>query len=457
MVGARRTSGFQGLWCCGSECFAGPGFINKVQDQDTAQETVWHAREVEDDTRSPLPPLEASYHYDESVWIAPSQLAPALEYVGAIDALPALPFSAATHTFTAMVPEGPSVGSFGAVASDSAVAPAGSAADCLPAQSPISERSPLPAEILEVSPRVGAMDSASSSTRMATLEDPFGPIGAAAALGELQGEWVRRGRADWVHTVVGTDVMGPDGSCAPCCALGGGIFSMTVEGVQHKGRLQGARLLWDDGDVWISKASSVAFDGLWFHQRTPMAHEFIKGDALYGLDGTVAEVIKRTTTSITISIGAYVHHAELRPSGELVWDDGDIWIKPSISEVFDGRWRGGPNRRHNFIIAEDCIYGPDGVATPIVDRASDGIVVVWLAKRHRGDFNGREIHWDNGDVWARVDGHEGGDGELDPSEQALWIAQVRRVSHDREEEILEELKTSSLPACVLETHNLTIA
>mmetsp|Transcript_109191 Transcript_109191/g.348548 ORF Transcript_109191/g.348548 Transcript_109191/m.348548 type:complete len:550 (+) Transcript_109191:75-1724(+) len=257
----------------------------------------------------------------------------------------------------------------------------------------------------------------------------------------IQGTWVNRACSDWVHTVEGGCVRGPDGSSAPIEPCGSGAFCLHLEGVEHRAQLRGAHLLWDDGDVWIFQDSLTAFDGLWTHKQNSAFREFIKGDTILGLDGTVVEVCQRTTSSISISMGVSTHHAELNAFGQLAWDDGDVWIKASLREASEGRWKSLGGDGHTFLIAEDSIYGPDGSTIPIVDRVPDALFILFLGARRRGGFNGSQIRWENGDVWARVE--ERADAkdevELEASDQALWIAQVRRVSNDREEEMLEEL------------------
>mmetsp|Transcript_87665 Transcript_87665/g.247384 ORF Transcript_87665/g.247384 Transcript_87665/m.247384 type:complete len:498 (-) Transcript_87665:28-1521(-) len=257
----------------------------------------------------------------------------------------------------------------------------------------------------------------------------------------IQGTWVNRASSDWVHTVEGGCVRGPDGSSAPIEPCGSGAFCLHLEGTEHRAQLRGAHLLWDDGDVWIFQDSLTAFDGLWTHKQNSAFREFIKGDTILGLDGTVVEVCQRTTSSISISMGVSTHHAELNAFGQLAWDDGDVWIKASLREASEGRWKSLGVDGHTFLIAEDSIYGPDGSTIPIIDRVPDALFIQFLGARRRGGFNGSQIRWENGDIWARVE--ERADAkdevELEPSDQALWIAQVRRVSHDREEEMLEEL------------------
>lgn len=255
---------------------------------------------------------------------------------------------------------------------------------------------------------------------------------------ELQGAWHLRADTTVVHVIEGEEIRGPEGLLVKLqldldCD---GSFTVDHQGQLIHAKVEGALVVWDDGDVWIHEESLKAFNGLWTHQYDPDLREFILGDTIHGPDGTQIQMTSRSRTSMSIVLNGQAHHAELKDD-QLRWDDGDVWIRVPLDEAMDGRWRRSSGARHHIIVGHH-IYNPDGSQRRILELHADHLVAE-AADSSRppitATFFGDRIDWGSGNVWYRDEAADGGDFEA--SDQAVWIAEVRRLSNDREHTLRE--------------------
>jgi len=147
-----------------------------------------------------------------------------------------------------------------------------------------------------------------------------------------------------------------------------------------------------------------SFDGHWVHKDNLGISEFIRGDILYGPDGTVKKL--SFTGENRVSLVLHGQTFEARLSGDsLVWSDGDIWIRRVSKEKghFEGRW--AHERRPKLIetIEAGRLRTPSGEVHQLsFHEGGSSLSLEAGGRRYSAELIGDRLVWDDGDVWARL-------------------------------------------------------
>jgi len=148
------------------------------------------------------------------------------------------------------------------------------------------------------------------------------------------------------------------------------------------------------------------FQGHWKHQACPDIREVIRGDTIHGPDGTITQMRQNGLFGIKIELNGNMHMAKL-VGGQLLWDDGDVWIPEEAPSQFDGRWVHNGNAGIVEVINSDIITGPDGTLTPMTIRAPDAFCIRLADQVHEARLVGDRLVWDDGDIWVRGGSFDG--------------------------------------------------
>jgi len=256
----------------------------------------------------------------------------------------------------------------------------------------------------------------------------------SAGMRAIQGRWQRRRNANVLHVIDGQSITGPRGMIAQISELGPDQYGLHLDGTLHRGRLRGAHMLWDDGDVWIHEESVRIFNGIWAHEFHHSEREFITGDLIHGMKAGLPpmEIDFRTKSAIRIWSSEVSHVGTLLSNDRISWSDGDIWVRLSPEEIYDGQWRARDSRKI-FVVNGSVVDGPLGRYTiTLMNRAI--LVVDFGGRLSRGWATAACILWEDGDIWELCSGSEevAEMVSLDANDQAAWIAEVRNVTKDWE-------------------------
>lgn len=178
--------------------------------------------------------------------------------------------------------------------------------------------------------------------------------------------------------------------------------------------------------IWGSCAPE-SLDGQWVHQDRPGICEVIRGDTLYGPDGTVKKLTFPGDDRVSLVLHGRAFEAQLL-AGRLVWDDGDVWLRPPpIQEgyafagadswqplprpfagrnlpllAFSGHWKHQRSPEFVETIQGDSLIGPSGSLHRVTFCGGNRISINVGGKSCSAALVGNELFWDDGDVWLRV-------------------------------------------------------
>lgn len=114
---------------------------------------------------------------------------------------------------------------------------------------------------------------------------------------------------------------------------------------------------------------------------------------------------------MAIQLKGRMHRATLR-SDELLWDDGDVWVRMQGRELFDGRWTQKKSHVATEVIVGDTILRPDGSEVKITPQGENRFALQCDGEVYSGQLVGDQLVWDDGDTWVRK---EGSRAEVDTS------------------------------------------
>jgi len=235
---------------------------------------------------------------------------------------------------------------------------------------------------------------------------PPSPEKAAEATA-FDGRWLHERSPSVAEIIRGGIIHGPDGTTTRVTCEDAGALSIDFNGATYRAQLRGSRLCWDDGDVWIRARTD--FDGCWRHRSNPAISHLIWDDTIRGPDGSEAKIIfSADVNRFCISLQGSTYRARL-VEHQLLWDDGDVWVRARRKEGLEGRWR---HRGKDVLesIRGDIIHGPDGLQTRINHVSESRFSIDLNGRTHSAQLVGDEIIWDDGDVWIHVPAAEGIEG-----------------------------------------------
>jgi len=87
---------------------------------------------------------------------------------------------------------------------------------------------------------------------------------------------------------------------------------------------------------------------------------------------------------------------------EVHWDDGDVWKKETEGRFFEGTWLLQSGNRVN--ISGNAASWPDGTVYTVAFPAPQRVQLAQKGKLYIGKLRGRELRWDDGDIWKKVVG-----------------------------------------------------
>lgn len=178
--------------------------------------------------------------------------------------------------------------------------------------------------------------------------------------------------------------------------------------------------------IWGS-STPESLDGHWVHQDRPGISEVIRGDTLYGPDGTVKKLTFPGDDRVSLVLHGRAFEAQLL-AGRLVWDDGDVWLRPPpIQDInaftgagrwqplplpfagrnlpslaFSGRWKHKRSPEFVETIQGDSLIGPSGSLHRVTFCGGNRISINVGGKPCSAELVGNELFWADGDVWIRV-------------------------------------------------------
>lgn len=327
----------------------------------------------------------------------------------------------------------------GAAAAHEATTPQGEATAELREDTGLSERSSAERASAQTPDTVWHSAAPSGGT---SQDDAFVPRDP------FSGYWVHRGRPGILEVIRGDTLCGPDGTLRKLAFVGEDRMSVPLHGQVFEAQLVDGQLLWDDGDVWVRaegppppqqlqpalpqqlrtgpgpvaavfhahavRAAPGAqgppgllpplrrppFNGSWVHKRNPDILETISGDRLIGPTGRVHAMTFNGANRFSIELMGRAYQAQLVGS-ELVWDDGDVWVRTGVSTPFDGRWVHRSNPRLVEVIEGGTLFGPDGTAKRIAALGNDRFSLVLHGDTYQARLVGDQLQWSDGDMWMR--------------------------------------------------------
>jgi len=227
----------------------------------------------------------------------------------------------------------------------------------------------------------------------------------------FEGHWAHKKNLGALEVIAGEYLHAQDGSVVRLKQLGKDKIAVPLKQGTFCARLISDRLVWDDGDIWIRAQGRAPFDGRWTHRTQPGIIQLIKGETLHGPDGSEVPVMALGKSRMAIQLKGTTHRATLR-SDELLWDDGDVWVRMQGRELFDGRWTQKKSHVSTEVIVGDTILRPDGSEVKITPQGENRFAMQCDGEVYSGQLVGDQLVWDDGDTWVRK---EGSRAEVDTS------------------------------------------
>lgn len=156
------------------------------------------------------------------------------------------------------------------------------------------------------------------------------------AMEAFDGIWSHKTAPHIVEEIRGDEIRGPDGTVTHIFAHGQGRVSFQLGGCEYAGQRMGDELAWSDGDVWVLQRPPAAmFEGEWQHKMDPRLKEVIIGGTIHGPDGTRTNVFAQGAHQLSFAFGGRLYTGWLDGDQQLVWDDGDVWVRAAPQQASD--------------------------------------------------------------------------------------------------------------------------
>lgn len=237
----------------------------------------------------------------------------------------------------------------------------------------------------------------------------------------FEGDWAPKNNLGLTIAIFGKTALLHTNEVLPITAKSHNHITVAKKGRPCTAKLVGGeRLDWDDGTIWLrTDDRKQPLDGRWTSKHRPSTCKLFRGNTLYRSDGVEIRVDLPDESKVVVTYKGKVLSAELQ-GNELVWEDGDIWVRFQGRVLFDGRWSRKEDPEIAEIIDGDTIYRARGAEIKLEPQGNNEYAMHVQGRRHIAQLLEGHLVWDDGDIWMREE--EARERQQNNEEEDQWWA-----------------------------------